>query len=71
MDELSEKQIRLLQYLEDVPSLEIQELRDDIDDVRRLIDLGFLKLLIVQRPWGVEFEIEASKTTGQNDPISI
>jgi DNA transposition AAA+ family ATPase len=59
--ELTDNEKALLQELETRSTMGLDELKERIDEAKRLIAKGFAKLEVVQQPWGVEFSLKLVK----------
>ena len=63
---LTPSQVNLFRIISEHLRLPIDKVRANVGDVQVLVEAGLLKLVIVQTPWGVEFDLEASGS--MNDP---
>jgi collagenase-like PrtC family protease len=60
-DNLNEDQKKLYSDLEEKTTINMEDLQERIDDVKKLIDTGIARLRIVQSFWGVEFLVELAR----------
>jgi hypothetical protein len=61
MDRLRSSQNGLLRRVIQRHSLPLSEASSQIDELRALMALGYLSLSIVQYPWGLDFELVATR----------
>ena len=57
--DLTDSQRRVFQRVAESSSLRFESVLPQLEDVRALVALGLVRLVIVQLPWGVEFELAA------------
>jgi hypothetical protein len=57
---MTESARSLLRELVARSSIRFEELEGRVDDARTLIALGAAKLVVAQKPWGMEFALEPS-----------
>ena len=58
---LSHRETRILNFVKERRTLPLEEVSPRIGEVRNLISSCHLALLVVEYPWGVEFELTLSK----------
>ena len=59
---LTNGQEELLRIVTDACSVAVSEFPDRIEDMRELIAKGYVKLRVVNYPWGVDFELISLRT---------
>jgi len=57
MGSLTKSQEELLQIVLDSRSVPVSEFPDRVEDMRKLISKGRVKLRVVNYPWGLDFEL--------------
>ena len=58
---LTDSQSALLRKVAESSGVRLDSVLTQLEDARTLIELGLIQLGIIQLPWGVEFELVASR----------